>query len=241
MAYKIILAVATLCLTVACSNDYNSIKEKVLTERDQIVEEFNVYENTYNPTEADYTITHEYSGITSVVRGHKESPVQFWSRDSSGVHTEGVRYYTDDTPIRLTNATENTITFSLGTDSYTLNDVVQRGNNLSFKLIVNGIETGNYNVKSPYFEHQNIMDTVVPNTKFPLLPIIYAAVKYVVVPLAVGVAASAIANSCTNDNQSPQQDCRAKLQELANKCQNDGRTPVVKHENCPKDCFYTCV
>lgn len=241
---KFLFVAATLFLATACSQESDAIRrETLMAEVDQVESEFEAFIEEYKDVDPDFDVKCEYSGIVNRVRGHKDSPVLYWEYDSAEVHIEGYRYYSDDTPMELKKVSDDAIEIHLGRDVYRMEEIVQDGSTLSFKMNVDGMEAGFYSVESPYFEMGNVMNLLDINTKVPVGPIVRAVLKYVVGPFLVGVAASSAANSCSssNNDDTGAKDCREKFENMAMDCQSGGGQPIIKHsDKCPKGCFYTC-
>ena len=231
-------------VAVACSKDSEKSapsQKKLVAEFEKLENEFETLIEEYKDVDPDFDVKCEYSGIVNRVRGHKDSPVLYREYDSAEVHIEGYMYYADDTPMELQKVSEDKIEIQLGDDVYWMEDIKQDGATLTFKMNVRGMEAGFYSVESQYFAEGDVMKLLDGNAKLPVAPIVYAALKYVVIPFCVGVAASVAANSCSNDNNaSAQEKCMEKHKVMALDCQSRGGQPISKHNNCPKDCFYTC-
>lgn len=236
----ILLSVIISSCTNECGKDDERIS-KIIAENNKTVKEFDTYIEECKSREPDYVVNCTHSDITNTVRGYMECPLQFCMYDSAEVHIEGLRYYADNTPVELMQLSDDTIIIKMGKDEYLMQDVEQQGSVLSFNIIACGIEKCSFSIESPFFEGKDILSNLNTNAKLPILPLLGAAAKYVIVPLVVGVASSLIANSCASDNQSAAEKCKASHERMSLDCQSRGGRPISKHSNCPSDCYYTCI
>lgn len=171
------------------------------------------------------------------ITGDVKSSIIKWHEYSKEKNIFFTCDYTDDTPVDVYEMSDSTLKVVYGKEDpiimeYTKFSVV--GNNVYFSVVYKGRNLGDCHLYYPLDFMAN------DNAKCP--PLVIAAVKYVVIPLAVSVAAGLIVNSCDGDNNSEAERmaCINSFRELALNCQNNGGVATIKHHNNHKDCEYKC-
>lgn len=238
-----IIASMVLLFFSACSTESEkTLSEKeILAKSEQIVNKLGTYIEQCQTTEPDYVVECNHASVRNTINGYNDIPVFYYSYDSADVHIEGYRYYTDENPISIQRISDDTIEIEIGYDVYRMADIEQNDSTLTFSMDAGGIEKCWFSIESSYFEHGNIMSLLNGQTKFLPPPFVYAVVEKVVIPFVVGVSASLIANSCTNNTQSIAEKCIDAHKQMSLDCQKRGGTPISQHKTKHENCFYTCV
>ena len=224
--------------------------EKAMEEYERIVEETHALINQYREVSPDYVVRYEMDGFSHKVRGHKESPILFCDVATAEGTCSYVMSYQDESPMQIKRLSEHTVEilyggFDLAGVHITMENLRQEGETFSFVMKVNEKHVGHFSIESPHFAHVDIVGALGSNAKVVWGPIVRAALKYVVIPLATSVAGGLLANSCSNesnDNKNAAAECHETMRAGIEACRELKKIPYVKHggEN-HNGCLVTCL
>lgn len=244
--------ILTATLFAACAQDdcHRDPSAKVMDDYEKIAEETRYFIEQYEDVDPDYVVRYEMDGLSYQVRGHLESPILFYNVTGAGDTDDYKMSYQDDTRMKLVRRSDHQIEVMYGGFAYKgvhliMDELWQEGELLSFRMSVNDSTVGNFQVESAHFKGVDVVGSIGSDAKIAWGPIVVAALKYVVLPLATSVAGSVLVNSCSDDDKKAENaavECNKTMQTGIEACLKLGKIPYARHmgDNHQR-CIVTCL